>query len=378
MRICVLGFMGKLPLAGVTAHFLQYALGLRKLGHDVYYVDDSGQTPFDPNKNSKSGDFSYSINYLRRHLDALGLAERWSYMDYDENYIGMSKEQTREVLRTSELLINVSGGVILREEHMHAPHRILIDADPPYLQIGEAKNHVDTIAFLKQHTTLFTFGENIGKSNCRIPCDGFTWKTTRQPVALDLWKYSYNPGAAALTTIMNWHTGRQYTEYKGEPYGEKDVEFMKFSELPKHTSQILDLGIAKPPRELRELGWHLHDPFLPTRDLSTYQEYLANSRGEFSVAKNCYVRPWSGWFSERSTCYMACGKPVILQDCGFSDWLPTGKGVLTFTTLEEAVEAITRMNADYETHCRAARQLVEEYFNSDDVLRDLLRKTGCE
>src|SRR5262249_43987906 len=158
----------------------------------------------------------------------------------------------------------------------------------------------------------------------------------------------------ALTTIMNWHTGRGYTEYKGEVYGEKDVEFMKFAELPLHTSQVLDMGIdnLKAPRDLRALGWRLHEPHTPTRDMWTYQKYLADSRGEFSVAKNCYVRPWSGWFSERSTCYMAMGKPVILQDTGFSDWLPTGEGVLAFTTMDEAVQAIALLNANYEHHCR--------------------------
>src|SRR5436309_1666527 len=109
MRICVMGFTGKLPLAGVTAHFLQFVLGLRKLGHDAFYIDDGGSSPFDPIQNSKTGDFSYSIEYLRRHTEALGLGERWAYMDYDHNYYGMGKEQTLEVLRTSDLLINVSG-----------------------------------------------------------------------------------------------------------------------------------------------------------------------------------------------------------------------------------------------------------------------------
>src|SRR5262249_47595132 len=174
-----------------------YVLGLRKLGHDVFYIDDGGATPFDPIQNSKSADYSYSINYLRRHLEAFGLGERWAYMDYDENYYGLSKQQTLEVLRTSDLLVNVSGGLVFREEHLHAPKRILIDADPPYLQIHAAQGFAHSIAFLQQHTTLFTFGENVGKPRCRIPCDGFTWETTRQPVVLDMWPCVYNPTAVA-------------------------------------------------------------------------------------------------------------------------------------------------------------------------------------
>jgi hypothetical protein len=380
MRISVLGFIGRLPLAGVTAHFLQYLLGLRTLGHDVFYIDDSGGRPFDPIHNAKTMDASYTIEYLTRHLERFAFADRWTYKDPSGNYMGMSKERTHEVLRTSDLLINVSGGNVLCEEHLRVPKRILIDADPPFLQIFAADGHQNVIDFLKQHTTLFTFAENIGKPSCRIPSAGCTWQTTRQPVDLDLWPYVFSPNAPTLTTIMNWDTGRGHIEFRGEVYGEKGVEFMKFADLPRYTSQLLDIGMAHPPAsqdQLRARGWRLHDPFPPTRDLWTYQEYLFNSRGEFSVAKNAYVRSWSGWFSERSTCYMACGKPVILQDTGFSEWLPTGDGVFAFKTMEEAVEAIAQMNRAYQHHCKAARRLVEEYFDSDRVLRDLLEKSLC-
>jgi hypothetical protein len=379
MRISILGFIGQYPMAGVTAYFLQYALGFLRLGHDVFYVEDGGACPYDPIEDTLSMDVSYSLAYLKRHLEAFGFAGRWTYADYEGRYTGMSRERTYEVLRTSDLLINVSAANILREEHLRVPKRILIDADPPYLQIAAAKGEQETIDFLRQHTTLFTYAENIGKPACRIPSGGFTWQTSRQPVVLDLWHYTYRPDAVALTTIMNWKSYAN-TEYEGEVYGQKDVEFMKFAELPKHTAQLLDLGMGHPdaPREqLRALGWRLHDPFPPTRDLWTYQAYLAESRGEFSVAKNAYVRPWSGWFSERETCYMATGKPVIVQDTGFSDWLPVGEGVLAFNTLEEARDAIERMNSDYEHHCKAARRVVEQYFASDEVLRDLLRKAGC-
>jgi hypothetical protein len=247
MRIAVLGFIGRLPLAGVTAHFLQYLLGLRRLGHDVFYIDDSGGRPFDPIQNTKTMDVPYSVEYLTRHLERFGFANRWTYKDPSGNYMGMSKERTHEVLRTTDLLINVSGGNVLREEHLRVPKRILIDADPPFLQIYAAEGHQNVIDFLKQHTALFTFAENIGTPSCRIPSGGFTWQTTRQPVVLDLWPYSFNPNALPLTTIMNWDTGRGHTEFRGEVYGEKDVEFIKFADLPRYTSQLLDIGMAHPP-----------------------------------------------------------------------------------------------------------------------------------
>jgi hypothetical protein len=380
MRISILGFIGRYPMAGVTAYFLQYALGLQNLGHDVFYIEDSGACPYDPVHDTISMDVSYSLAYVKRHLEPYGLAERWTYADYEGNYFGMNRARTIDVLRTSDLLVNVSAANILREEHLRVPKRILIDADPPYLQIDAAKGIGDTIEFLRQHTILFTFAENIGGPRWHIPPAGFEWQTTRQPVVLDLWHYTYKPDAQALTTIMNWKSYAN-TEYQGEVYGQKDLEFMRFAELPQHTTQVLDLGIGHPdaPREqLRALGWRLHDPYPPTRDLWAYQSYLADSRGEFTVAKNAYVRPWSGWFSERDTCYMATGKPVIAQDTGFSVWLPAGDGVFAFNTLEEARDAIERMNSDYEHHCKAARRLVEDYFNSDQVLRDLLHKAGCE
>lgn len=379
LRISVLGFIGRLPLAGVTSHFLQFVLGLHRLGHDVFYIEDDGSTPFDPVNETRTMDLTYTFEYMARHFEPFGLGDRWTYMDADGNYLGpMSKARAHEVLRTSDVLLNVSAGNILREEHLHPPARVLIDADPPYLQIWAEQGFQDTVEFLAQHTTLLTFAENFGKPGCRVPSGGFDWQTTRQPVVLHLWPFVFKPDAVALTTVMNWRIARD-TEYQGEVYGQKDQEFRKFIRLPGRTSQILDIGMGHPkaPRDLlRQKGWRLHDPFPPTRDLWTYQSYLANSRGEFSVAKNAYVRPWSGWFSERSTCYMATGKPVVLQDTGFSEWLPTGEGVLSFTTLDEAVEAIEEMNADYERHCKAARRLVEEHFNSDDVLRDLLAKAG--
>ncbi len=380
MRISVLGYIGQYPMAGVTAHFLQYVLGFCQLGHDVYYIEDNRACPYDPFNDTLTMDVSYSVNYVKQHLEAYGMAGRWTYVDYHDNYAGMCKAQTREVLRTSDLLVNVSAANVLCEEHLQIPKRVMIDADPPYWQIDVAKGLGESIDFLKQHTTVFTFAENIGKPKFTIPQVEFTWQTTRQPVVLDLWQCTFNPDALALTTIMNWKSYGT-TDYDGVIYGQKDMEFMKFAQLPSHTTQLLDLGIAHPtaPRdELRALGWRVHDPFPPTRDLPTYQAYLENSRGEFSVAKNAYVQSWSGWFSERDTCYLASGRPVIAQETGFGDWLPTGNGLFAFSTMEEARDAIEAMNADYAHHCKAARRLVEEYFNSDDVLRDLMKKAGCD
>jgi hypothetical protein len=375
MRIVVLGLIGQYPLAGMTSYFLQYVLGFRRLGHDVYYLEDNGACPYDPRTDSVSMDVSYTVGYLRRHFEAHDLGDRWAYRDYNGEYYGLPAARVRELLRTADLLVNVSIANALTEEHRQARRVVLIDTDPPFRQIAVAQGDAGTLALLTAHDVLFTFAENIGGPGWRIPLDGgLHWHPTRQPVVLDLWEPVIDPQAQVLTTVMNW-TSYASVEFQGEQYGQKDVEFIKIMDLPRRVSQPLELALAHPaaPRELLLAhGWRLTDPLAVSRDLWAYRDYIARSRGEFSVAKNAYVRSWSGWFSERSTCYLALGKPVITQDTGFSQVLPVGEGLLAWHTLDEAVAAIEALNADYERHCHVARALAEIYFDSDRVLSELL------
>jgi len=375
MRIVVLGLIGQYPLAGMTSYFLQYVLGFLRLGHDVYYLEDNGACPYDPQVDSVSMDVSYTVGYLRRHFEAHGLGDRWAYRDYNGEYYGLTQARVREVLRTADLLVNVSLANAPTDEHRQARRVVLIDTDPPFRQIAVAQGDPATLDLLAAHDVLFTFAENIGGPGWRIPLDGrFRWHSTRQPVVLDLWEPVIDSRAQVLTTVMNW-TSYASVEFRGEVYGQKDVEFMKIVDLPRRVSQPLEVALAHPqaPRDtLLAHGWRLTDPLAVSRDLWSYRDYIAGSRGEFSVAKNAYVRSRSGWFSERSTCYLALGKPVITQDTGFSQVLPVGEGLLAWRTLDEAVSAIEALNADYERHCHAARALAETHFDSDRVLSDLI------
>jgi hypothetical protein len=380
MRIVVLGLMGQYPLAGMTSYLLQYVLGFRKLGHDVYYLEDSGACPYDPRQDSVTMDVSYSVGYMKRHFQAYGLDERWAYRDYKGEYYGLTGDRVREVLRTTDLLVNVSIANRLSEEHRQADRLALIDTDPPFRQIAVAKDDPGTLELLAAHDVLFTFAENVGGPGWQIPLsEDIHWHATRQPVVLDLWEPDIDLRAESLTTVMNW-TSYASVEFRGERYGQKDVEFRRIMDVPQRVSQPLELALAHPaaPREeLLACGWRLTDPLAVSRDLWAYRDYIAGSRGEFTVAKNAYVRSQSGWFSERSTCYLALGKPVVTQDTGFGHVLPEGEGLLAWRTLDEAVTAIEALNADYERHARAARALAETHFDSDRVLSDLI-EVACD
>jgi len=378
VRVAVSGVIGQYPLAGVTLCYLQYLLGLSQLGHEAFYIEDNGACPYNPDTGAVDLDYSYSVPYLERVMDRYGLSHRWSYMTCAGDYFGLPGAAVHEILRTADLYLNLSGATVLRDEHLACPVRAFVDTDPAFLQFGVASRKRETIDFLAAHTFHFTYAENIGKPRCTIPTDRFRWQPTRQPLVLDVWKPDHRPPGTRFTTVTNWNPyGR--VRFRGETYGHKDVEFNRFLELPRLTSQELELAIAARPRvraKLQRHGWRVLDARLPTKDIPTFQRYIAGSRAEFSLAKNAYVKTQSGWFSERDLNYLASGRPVLAQDTGFSEFLPTGEGLLAFQTMEEAVEGIDEINRRYEWHCRAARRFAEEHFDARDVLTALLQRCG--
>jgi hypothetical protein len=208
----------------------------------------------------------------------------------------------------------------------------------------------------------------------------FNWKTTRPPVLLDLWEYRFTPQAQSFTTVATWANDTRGITFGGERYyWSKHVNALRFRDLPQLTSQKLELALESIPEVetlLREKGWFLVDPYQRSHDLQAYQDYIQNSRGEFSVAKDLYARTQSGWFSDRSVCYLAAGKPVITQETGFSKFIPTGRGLFAFSCTEEAVAALETINADYIRHTQAAREIAMEYFAADKVLGKLLQDAG--
>jgi hypothetical protein len=381
-RIVVFGILFWYPLAGVTFQFLHYLLGLRRLGYDVYYVEDSGRWIYDPRLNDLSPDASANVEAIAPILQAHGLGDRWAFRGAypgGRSY-GMSEIAMRDLYETAEGFLNVTGAQELRDEHLQIPRRIYVESDPFASQVKVAKDDEGMIRTLRQHDTLFTFGESVGSSECDVPVKEFTWLPTRQPIALDLWDQCAAIGGDRYTTITTWHNKGKDIEYRGETwYWTKDREFEKFFKLPRQRGVQIELAATVPPEvqdTLRKHGWLTRDSVELSRNADSYRNYIQTSRGEFTVARDQYVRPRTGWFSDRSACYLAAGRPVITQETGFSRHLPSGKGLFGFCNMEDILRAIDSIESDYAGHCRAAREIAHEYFAAEKVLRSLMDRAG--
>lgn len=379
LRIIVTGLLAEYPLGGMTWHYLQYVLGLARLGHDVYYIEDSGGWPYDPRAGGLGYSCDYNVQYLTSLMARFGLQDRWAYrlkMEHNSRWFGMSDARRREVIASADVLLNVSGTVDRPEAYRTVSRLAYIDTDPVFTQFRLAREDSEFFKRVNAHDVHFTFGERVSEST---PPTGHEWVATRQPVVISEWQHDIDP-RPVYTTVMNW-TSYVSETFQGRSYGQKDVEFMRFLDLPQRMPDI-EFEIAggpgygeTSPRELiTSNGWRLVDPMVVCPDLDSYRRYIQSSKAEWSVAKNAYVQGWSGWFSERSACYLAAGRPVIVQDTGFSDVLPVGEGLLTFSTLDEARDAICEVESHYSRHAEAARGIAEECFASDIVLGRLLER----
>jgi len=377
LRIIVLGYIVRGPLGGLVWHHLQYIMGLADLGHDVYFVEDSGDSLwccYDPTRHITDTDPTYGLQLAKRTFERVGLGERWAYYDaHTSHWLGPCAERILSICATADLVLNLGGVASLRPWVMQIPVRALIDTDPVFTQIQHLTNSVIRNQAL-HHTAFLSFGENIGRNQCAIPTDGLPWQPTRQPICLDAWPMTVGTVQGKFTTVMQWESYAA-PEYGKIRYGMKSDSFGPYIDLPQRTGAILELAVGSPtaPRALLvSEGWEVRNPLEVALDPWTYQHYIHQSKAEFTVAKHGYVISRSGWFSERSAAYLASGRPVVTQETGFSDWLEVGFGVMPFTTPEEALEAIEEVNARYEFHCQAARAIAEEYFDARKVLTHLI------
>jgi hypothetical protein len=378
MRVIVTGLVGQYAFGGVAWDYLQYVEGFRQLGHDVFYLEDTETWPYDPINNTVTNDCSYNISYLRDVMAKLDLGDRWIYRNCpDERYYGVDADKAKQICATADLFVNVSGAAWLRPEYRAIPRRIFIDSDPMFTQIGLLSANADVLERVRAHDVHFSFAENIGQSDCRIPAAGFNWLPTRQPIVLDWWPMATESPRDVLTTVMNWVSYKE-CKFAGETWGQKDVEFLRFIELPSLTAQRFEIamgmgpGQRRPTELLRSRGWRIIEPETHLPNPWSYRNYLRGSKGEWSIAKEAYAKSRSGWFSCRSACYLALGRPCVLQDTGWSKFYRTGHGLLAFDTMEEAISAIGRVNAEYVAHSLAARALAEEYFEARTVLAHML------
>jgi hypothetical protein len=379
----VFGMVSRHPVAGMVWLTMQYLIGLERLGYEAYYVEAHGATP----KMFMRADDDGSVlaaAFVERMMRRFDLADRWAFhaRHSDGRCYGLSERQLKSLYESAALLLNLHGGTDPLPEHVATGRLVYLGTDPVNREIELHQRVQETVVLLEQHHALFTWAENHGQPDCGIPVSArFRFIPTRQPVVIDFWE-SMPPGQSdAFTTVAGWQQLWRDVVLNGELYRwSKHLEFMKFVDLPSRTSQALELALAgcndADRQVLEDHGWRVRDAAEVSDDVDTYRAYIASSRAEFTVAKDQNVRLRSGWFSDRSAAYLAARRPVVTQDTGFGNVLPTGRGLFGFSTLDEAVAAIEAINADYDQHSRAAGELARAYFDSDLVLTRLLKDCG--
>jgi hypothetical protein len=368
VRILFAGIIARYPFGGVTWCSLMYLLGLRALGHEVFYIEDTGECVYDPVMNTAAVDPSYGTTYIHNALEPFGLGDCWTFVNYDGSYHGRSREDVRAYAASADLFINLSGGSwFWRDEYAAIPRKVFIDSDPAFTQRAIAKAEPWYVAFFERFDHLFTFGANIGTSASDVPVGTFTWHKTWQPITVDEWRTDVPP-RDRFTTVMTWQI-ESFTDIGGN----KDLEFVKFIDLPSRTSQRFEIAINGPQKLLREHGWDTVDAMRVSRTPQDYRRFIHESKAEFGVAKHTYVAQCTGWFSDRTECYLASGRPAIVQDTGWSAHLPAGEGLLAFSTPEDALAGIDRINSDYARHARLASEIAREHFDAAVILPKLLK-----
>jgi hypothetical protein len=371
MRVLFAGIIARYPFGGVTWCSLMYLLGLRALGHEVFYVEDTGECVYDPVQNTRATDPSYGTSYIHNALAPFGLGDRWAFVNYDGSYHGRGAEDVKRYAAGADLFINLSGGSwFWRDEYAHIPRKIFIDSDPAFTQLAIAKAEPWYVQFFQRFDRLFTFGANIGTRESSIPVGDFTWIPTWQPITLDDWHTSASP-RDRFTTVMTWQI-----ESFADVGGNKDQEFVKVIDLPARTPQKFELAINGPQALLRERGWDTVDAMRVSRTPGEYRDFIHGSKAEFAVAKHTYVSTRSGWFSDRTECYLAASRPALVQDTGWTAHLPSGDGLLAFSSLDEAVAGIDAINSSYARHARRAAEIAHEHFDAARVLTDLLEEVS--
>jgi hypothetical protein len=385
-RVVVMGFMANIPIAGVVWQHLHYIVGLQRLGHEVYYIEDSARLPYDPVAAEITNDYSYALKYLARLATQFGFEERWAFCArylQGEPCHGLTRARMLELYRTADAILNICGTQELNDDLLQSGRLLYVESDPGVEQIRVDKGDSEPIEYLSKHHALFTFGENVGRPECPIPTHQFQWLPTRQPVVTDFWRTAAPPlPSAVFSTIANWNTSDlKDIEWRGDKYlWSKSREFLKFIDAPRRAGEPIAIATtirdAATSERLCEGGWRLENPERLSLEHDEYVEFIRRSKGEFTVAKDQYVRLHTGWFSDRSACYLAAGRPVITQETGFTRLYGGTRGLLAFTTLDQIAEAVRLISADYAAHSRAAFEIAAEHFEATKVVASLLARAG--
>jgi len=369
MRIILAGTIGRSGLGGQAWASLQYLLGLRALGHEVCYLEDCGDTTWVWNweKEEWNYELDYPAAYVRACLEPFGLGDRWIYRT-DTGARGLPLETFVEFCRGADLLILRAAPLWnWRPEYDLPRRRAFIDVDPGFTQISIANGDQGLADGIARCERRFTVGQRLGAPDCTAPTDGGPWLPTLPPVALAEWPWAEGD-ATRFTAIIRWQ-GFRDAQFGGASYGQRDRSFPRYLELPQRTAQKFRVAMmGTEPETLLQHGWEVERGEVISRTPASYREFIQQSRGEFSVPKHGYVAMRSGWISDRTVCYLASGRPVLIEDTGLAGCLPLGEGWVTFSDPESALAGVERINHSYERHRRAARKLAEEVFAAEKVL----------
>ena len=376
-RIIVTGYMVRLPFMGNLLAFAPYVTGLQRLGHTVHYGEESGwdNACYNPQTRVSDDDPSYGMQAVEGLFAVLGSPSTpVIYVNRSRGTVfGTTYSDLIQCLRQADLLLNI-GGVCWLDCFSECRRRALIDMDPMFTQAGKfGQEGMDS------YDTLFTYGTNVGQADSTVPTLGRAWMPTVPPVLNELWQNSHSPNIlkSGFTTVANWSAYGNVT-YGGEIYGQKDVEFERLIHLPRHVPCPLTIkasGISMvTANRFRSAGWNIEPPDDINSDLDAYRDFIISSAGEFSPAKGGYIKSRCGWISDRTVCYLAAGRPVVIADTGDRTFNQCDSGVSTFQTLEEAASAVCRTVDAYEEHVSSAREIARTRFDSGLVLDQLLTR----
>jgi hypothetical protein len=391
--VVVWGLLTHLPFGGMTWQVLHHLVGLRRLGFDVWYVEDSYRYPYALGGGERTLDFGPNIDFMHRHLTEVGLGDRWVFrspIEPERTFGALDIRGLHRLYRDADAVLNLCGGQELLPSHDVIKCLVYLETDPVVSQVGVAKGEESWIQRLDRYQHHFTYGTNLGNPDCPVPLERYNWVPTVPPVVTDWWFTDHAPDEdAALTTVLQLSVVREDAAWKGECWwnGEcwrwsKDTQLAHYIDIPAAAPVPVEAAVRvrDSDRDAEEAlvshGWRtrpaktLDDPF-------EYRRYIQDSLGEFSVAKHQYVAPRSGWFSDRSVCYLAAGRPVVVQDTAFRS--PVGRrqhGLHVFASFDEALASMRAIVTDYEAESKAASAVARDVFEAERVLGSMMSEIG--
>jgi glycosyltransferase involved in cell wall biosynthesis len=372
----------QLPFAGIIWQLLHHLIGFQRLGFDVHYLEDTGGWVYDPVGETFISDPTRNLKVVATALAHHGFRGRVGFHEKNGKYLGISRAECIRLLRDADAVINLCGALDPVEEHANARCLLYLGTDPGQLQVELEQRDPETVRYVAAHKLFFTYAWNLGNTDCLLPTAGLQWKRTRPPILLDYWsQFADLRDSGVFTTIGTWENKGRDIEIVGEHYSwSKRDNFLKMAGVPDQSGQTIELAtdLKSGPDydQMKSAGFKIRSAIPLSLDIDEYRKYIALSRGEFTVAKDVVARTRSGWFSDRSACYLASGRPVVTQSTGFEQTLPTGAGLFQFDNAQEAAVAIHSINSDYSRHCRAAREIAVEYFDAAKLLKEIAEAVG--